>query len=374
MICIVSAKVNLGYAQCAEKWDNARLSYEQGHLYGIPSQLSECLEHGFDKQEKIEAYRLLTITYLYIDDPYGAQNSFLNLLKLDPEYRIKTTDPIELEHLSKEYITTPIISWRARGGVNYSFLKTINKYSSGNDLLNTEEYTPSIGYSFVGSLDVHFNKVVSFGIDVDLSTNAYQYNNKLFDNDLGEQNAKDILEIKEVAYNASLPVFLKLTYPGIKYYPYVYGGYAPTYNIFTKADAQYTIVQNTGEVKNENRIGPQSLNISQIRTKFSHSLIIGAGLMRRSKYKYVFVDVKYRLGLTNLLNGDNQFAFIDEPVKYADVQTYTLTYYKIDSDFRESDFTLTIGYVWPQYKPRKKKTVTFGSMLGGLFKKKNKDE
>lgn len=370
IISYLSALVNLAYAQCAEKWDNARLSYEQGHLYGIPSELSDCLEHGFDKQEKIEAYRLLTVTYLYIDDPNEAQNSFLNLLKLDPEYRIKPSDPIELEHLSREYITTPIISWKVKGGINYSFINVLNKNSTGNDLLNTETYTPLIAYSVAGSIETHFNKVLTFGVDIDFSTNSYQYSNRLFDNTNGDQNAKDYQVFKETSYNAGLPVYLKLTYPGVKNYPFIYAGYAPYYNLYTKSNAEYTIVQG------ENRIplGPETLNITPIRTQFSNSIFIGAGLMRRVKYKYIFVDVRYRLGLTKLLNVKKQYEFTNDPGSYPAINKYSLTYSKVDSNFKESDISLSVGFVWPKYKPRKKQSITFASMLKGIFKNKKKDE
>jgi len=154
------------FAQCAQNWDEAQSEFKEGHLYSIPSLLQDCIEGG-SKQDKIDAYRMLTITYLYIDDPYGAQNSFLGLLKLDPEYRIKPSDPVELEYLSKEFITTPIFSWRVRGGINYSLISVINKNGVGNTNLNTEKYKGLIGANIIGSFDVHFNKIISLGIEAD---------------------------------------------------------------------------------------------------------------------------------------------------------------------------------------------------------------
>lgn len=362
------------FSQCTQNWDKAQSEFKEGHLYSIPLLLQDCLEDG-TKQQKIDAYRMLTITYLYTDDPYGAQNSFLGLLKLDPEYRIQPSDPVELEYLSKEFITTPILSWRVRGGLNYSFVNIIHENSSGNSTLGSASYKPLIGYSVVGSLDIHFNKVISLGIDMDIAMNSYGFHDNLFDDLNGNQNAKDPQNLKETGYNASLPVYLKLTYPGVKYYPYLYGGYSPNYNIYTSSLASYTIIQN----ENENPIEEKTLDISSIRTRFSNSIVVGAGLMRRLRYKYIFVDVRYRFGLNNLLNRKTRYDFTNEPDpsdpnKYQDIAEYNLLYTKSDSDFKESDLSLTVGYVWPQYKPRRKKTVTVNTMFKGLFKKKNKDE
>ena len=91
---------NVGFAQtCEENLSTAQERFEKGHLNGIPGLLVECLRSGFSRSEKIQAYRLLTISYLYNDDPFGAENSFLKLLELDPEYRVTENDPVELEYL-----------------------------------------------------------------------------------------------------------------------------------------------------------------------------------------------------------------------------------------------------------------------------------
>jgi len=365
---IILFGANQTMAQCAENWDKARTDFENGHLYGIPALLGDCLENGFSKQEKIEAYRLLTITYLYIDDPYGAQNSFLSLLKLDPEYRIKPNDPIELAQLNKQFITTPIISWRARLGTNYSFIAVINPITTGNSELKTAKYMPQLGYTAVGAIDVHFNKVISLSLDLELSTNTYKYENFLYNKD-SLQNALEPQSLKEVAYNASLPLCLKLTYPGVIYYPYIYGGYSPTYNIYTKSTANYTIKPQNDT---ENPLDPKTLDISLIRKRFSESIIVGGGLMRRLNYQYIFFDVRFRFGLTNLLKTDAQF-LLDEK-GYADINTYSLMFKKTDSQFRQNDLTVTVGWVLPQYKPRKKNEITFSSIIGGVFNKKDKDE
>ncbi|VAW29514.1 hypothetical protein MNBD_BACTEROID06-1128 [hydrothermal vent metagenome] len=106
-----------------------------------------------------------------------------------------------------------------------------------------------------------------------------------------------------------------------------------------------------------------------MRNNFMHSGIIGIGLKRRINYNYVFVDLRYKFGFTNRLNGDTQNNFeVNE-----NINRYTLLHQQQDNDFRQNEFTFTIGYVWPKYEPRKRKSVTAKSFISSIFKKK-KDE
>ena len=71
---------------CGESINLAQDAFDAGHIERIPSILHECI-NKFTPEQKVEAYRLLTITYLYMDDPFGAESSFLNLLKVCEKYK-----------------------------------------------------------------------------------------------------------------------------------------------------------------------------------------------------------------------------------------------------------------------------------------------
>ncbi len=351
-------------AQCSESLKKAQSSFDQGHLYGIPALLEKCLEKGFSDQDKLDAYQLLTLTYLYIDDPISAERSFLDLLALDPEYRVDSTGYIELLHLSKEYITTPIVSFRARFGVNMSTV-TVTKVNGPYNLNdNNEKYKVGFGYSAIGSMDIHFSKNISASIEGDFSYRTFKYQNTVYNVD-GNSNAKDLINLNEKSYNIGLPISISYTKYGETYYPYIYAGYSPEYNIITNTDAVYTKRDNDLFLTTEDK----NLNLTSIRNRFVHSGIIGIGLKRRINYNYVFVDLRYKFGFTNRLNGDTQNNFeVNE-----NINRYTLLYQQQDNDFRQNEFTFTIGYMWPKYEPRKRKSVTAKSFISSVFKKK-KDE
>jgi len=345
-------------AQCTENLAKAQSEFDDGHLYGIPLLLNSCIEKG-TLQEKLRAYELLTITYLYIDDPNAAQESFKKLLELDPEYDAEKSEYIELVHLSKEFITRPIVSWRVRGGANVTTITSIYNNGSNNTNIQSEKYSLAAGWTAIGSLDIHFTNSFSFSLEPELSYNSYNYSDTFFNIDVN-QNSKDILNLKENVYNVSLPVSFKYTYKGDKFSPYLYAGYSPNYTVNTSTNGKYRNIIGTAEIKSEDKI-----SLNELREPFSQSVVIGIGLMRRVKYKYVFVDVRYKLGLSNRLFRDGQDLFDSND----DVNKYLLKYLMVDNDFRQNEINLTVGYIWPQYNARKRKSVTIKSFIGGLFKK-----
>src|SRR5690606_30004874 len=85
---------------CEEQLNAATAEYEAGRFYSIASMLKPCLDKGFTNEQKKRAYLLLTQTYLLLDDPIGADNSYLEVLRADPEFEADTArDQIEVVYL-----------------------------------------------------------------------------------------------------------------------------------------------------------------------------------------------------------------------------------------------------------------------------------
>lgn len=343
---------------CGESLTNARNELDAGHVERIPNILFDCLDK-FASEQKIEAYRILTITYLYLDDPIGAENSFMALLHEDPEFRVSDTDPIELEYLSKQYITTPIISFSARAGANLSTTTVLNSNRVDRDSNTPPRYNPGVGFIAQGAFDLHFNKKVGLNAAIELSSRNYKKEGEIFPGNPEQQNLEQI----RTNMHISLPISLSFTYPGVLNSPYIYAGYSPSYTFYSNA-------KNTRDPAGLGATvaGP---NVDKIHStaSFSHSLIFGIGLKRRLKYRYVLIDLRYRLGMTNMNSQENHFDFSN-----ADVKDDMFRYLNPDDDYRWNGIELTVGYVWPQYKPRKKNSVTIQTVISKWFSKKEKKD
>src|SRR5690348_11970776 len=91
---------------CAQTLRLARSTYEQGRLHEVPELLERCLENGFSRQEKVEAYKLLCLSYIYLEEPAKADEAMLDLLRTDHYFEInETTDPAEFVALYKTFRT-----------------------------------------------------------------------------------------------------------------------------------------------------------------------------------------------------------------------------------------------------------------------------
>ena len=70
---------------CEQTLALATEEYNAGHFYNVPSILNDCLTK-FNRDQRQRAFLLLTQTYLLLDDPIGAQRSYLEVLAANPEF------------------------------------------------------------------------------------------------------------------------------------------------------------------------------------------------------------------------------------------------------------------------------------------------
>jgi len=91
---------------------------------------------------------------------------------------------------------------------------------------------------------------------------------------------------------------------------------------------------------------------------------------RRFKYNYVLVDLRYRLGMTNMLDEKKQYNFDNDQIREEQFR-----YLQSGDDLRWNGLELSVGFTIPKYKVRAKNTVTIQTVVSDLFsKKKKKDE
>ena len=80
--------------QCSDvTLNDARKFYENGKFSDVITMLRPCIQKGFNEKQKVEAYRLLAMTYLATDssDKAAVQTGFL--LQINPVYEANLFDP-----------------------------------------------------------------------------------------------------------------------------------------------------------------------------------------------------------------------------------------------------------------------------------------
>ncbi len=153
LFTIILLLINISlFAQsnCERNLQDAKSDYNTGNLYAIPGKLTDCLEEGFTKEEKIDAYRLLTLTYLNINQNEKAKESLIKLLNIKTDYRaLPNIDPPELYSLYRKIDTDPKYFIGAIVGGNF------------NTIQITEEFTNE---SVPGAHDLKYNSKISYQV------------------------------------------------------------------------------------------------------------------------------------------------------------------------------------------------------------------
>jgi Outer membrane protein beta-barrel domain len=345
------------YAQggeCGLILTQAESEFNAGHFYAIPSLLNECIANdNFSKEQKLRAYLLLSQAYLIIDDPIAAEDSYLKLLKVDPEYVAnEVRDPIDIVYLSKKFTATPIFTPHLRFGFNTSIVRSI--YS-----VSTEPYSLPVQYglrfNLQGGAGLDWNITDNFSLCIEGNVASRAY--KLERTDVSDN---DGLTLTATQFWLDVPLYVKFSdNRDKKVRPFGYAGVAMNYLLSSSNLYQYTDNKPKGsQLVTE---GP-SESVRYQRNAMNRSWLVGGGVKYKWGKDFFFVDVRYMAGLSNMVNSD-QIYYADpstvDPGKLGN-PNYTLsnniTRYRYVSDlFRLDNVSISFGYIHPIYNPRKVK-------------------
>jgi hypothetical protein len=352
--------------ECELTLTRATEEFTAGHLYGIPAILSDCLNKSQNDEWRQRAYLLLTETYLLLEDPIGAENSFLKVLYANPEYLTDTNrDPIDLVYLSKKFTATPVFAFHAMLGPNTSLVRVIHDVKVGGELQTRQSYKLSLGWQFGAGIDYYYNSHLTFSSGFNYIFTGFDHRTT----NLFGQN-KDIVEFRDRQTWASVPLTVGYGDDKGKFRPYVYAGYSinmllrdkGVLNVFNRDARVQSIDQapETEELSSSDNETP-NLNLADHRMRLNGAFLLGGGVKYKYKLNYFFVDVRYSLGTKNIADSKNRYN------SYSD----GLPYPYVDDDFRLDNVAVSLGYVHPFYKPRKVKKPRTKSVLRGFKSERN---
>ena len=320
--------------------------FNAGRFSSLPSILQGCLEKGFTKEQQIRAYILLCQVHLINDNPAEAERSYLKLLQADPEYIASPeSDPVEIVYLSRKFTSRPVFTPHFRIGINTSFVSVIHEVStySKPDSVSTS-YLLKPGWSLGGGLDWNASDRVSVSADLILSTRSFK---KISEGIFNLDRAENQTFLTWV----DLPLYIKYQDHVGKFRPYGYAGYVVHFRVSSKAQLTYLNIESPATVGGQGTQLPTegtavSLNHSQFF--MNNSLLLGGGMKYKVGKNYLFADMCFQIGLTNVTIPSKN---IGSP---PDLPYGSVTYYNSINDlYRVNSLTLSFGYILPVYKPRK---------------------
>ena len=328
---------------CAQNLLDAQALFAAGKLNQVPAKIEGCLREGFTKPEKVQAYKLLSVTYTYLEEYDKADEAVLNLLKLEKEYRVNPEiDPTEFIKLYQKFRTYPIFQVGLKLGINNPWMIIGHTYETSSEPgANAGVYTMKNG--------------LNAGIEFEIPLRSLSENFEICPSLNFSQKSIDILDSMTTSYSSAsfgsigsfqgtesqtwieLPVLARYIfhYHGLK--PFVELG--PSFNYLLNAQIKNPFASSNGSPPKSN-----NFSIMTIRNQYNYAVQIGAGMKFDIPMAEVVIKANFNYAL-NQLNVRN--------IPPSDPENIFANFGYRDPDFRLNYFSLTIGYIYKVYKPKK---------------------
>lgn len=344
--------------QMIKKYENGAIDDEQ-----FVKRLADCVETGnLDKTQKIQAYKYLTLIYLYQNENRLAivtMENFLQLiLPIEPDYnpndkKLDESKIPEFIELYNRMRATPTHYLSFRVGINTSTAQIIRTFSLDSDESEKPSYQLGIGFQ------------AGIGVEIPLTADMqrtfitpellfvarnYQFQDKV----LGFAD----VTMSESQYWLELPVTFRWYLNENKTRPFLFGGGAFQFLMSANATILRKDVFGNGQIREipEKSISLRSPNL---RKTLNGAVVAGGGFKFRNFLKTggdLTVEARYTLSLANVVKTQNRIA--NEELIY--------DYGYIDNDFRVQSFGFSLTYLLPKYRPEAiydsgKSTINFDS-------------
>jgi hypothetical protein len=319
---------------CATTLSKAQKLYESGNIEGVPQLLESCLSNGFTSQEKIQAQKLIILSYLFSNRRDDADKEMLSFLKRNPEYTPATNDQAEFLQLLHDYINTPFATIGFSGGVTLPSVAVIRRYGVDNLNENQGTYSATLGFHAGMSYTRRLTEKFALGADIQYAQYGFDYEQR---NMFGFTS----LTATESHKSLSIPVSVIYNLPNVwKLEPYGRAGFSVNYLLKVTQQFQRSYTDNVDKA-----LTSSDNDISTHRNTVNVSGVLGCGFKYHVPHAYIFTEFRLNAGMLNLVKPSGRYAFQDN----------TFNYYYSDNDFRLNTWQLSIGYAYIFYDPKKKK-------------------
>jgi hypothetical protein len=342
LICAASARAQ---DACTVALNEAQDKFESGKLYEVHDIIKSCIEDGFSKEQKIAAYRLMTITYLYLNYYDKADSTYLNLLRLSPEYRIDDEqDPIEFIKHQAKFTTDPIYYMiPIKLGMNLSFANVLMDYSISSAHDGSDMYSVVPGFHVgIGAERVLYR-------NLHLAAEIMLTNQKIHLRDTHWDFYTTDLDFNHT--RLELPILLKYYFPLGRINPFVQGGVSPSYMLnssFRNIEGFYKVMAEDGTDDQFPAQPRPEISASGMNHEFNYSAVVGAGINYKLGLNYLSFEVRYSMQMLNVTRKDDRWS-----ENTADARTLKFPTGHVSDDFRLNTASFLVGFVRPLYKPRK---------------------
>lgn len=332
-------------SSCAQSLRLAQSVYDQGRLHEledlitktITSQTAPC-----SQAEQVSLLKLLTLTYIYLEEPAKADDSMLKLLLTNPYFRPnKDVDPAEFMALYRTFRTRPVYRLGAKFGVNLSQpnVASFNPISTGE---SSYDFKIGVGGGIAGEY-LLTTKLKIVG-EVQLTQKKFTNTSVSKFYSITEDGGTDELEFSETTGLEkqgwlSIPILLQYEFikkEDQKFIPIIEIGVGSDLLLISEIEIERKRVANQS-------LDAKTFNNRNQREPFNLSGIIGVGARVAIASGYLVADIRYYQGLKNI--NSTRTLFTNQQQTF----DYTLT----DGIYKLNSVGISVGYVQNFFKPKK---------------------
>lgn len=327
-----------GQSTCAQTLRLAQSIYEQGRLHELPELLRPCLsENGFNDEETVSAYKLLTLTYIYLEEPVQADEMMLALLRADTEFKVNdAVDPAEFVALYKTFRTYPVYRIGGKLGA-LAAAPSVVSADYTDDGTNNSSHNFGFSGSIAGEIPLG-GKLEKFTIQPELAFQLLSFDgvNK-WDEDNQRGDTSKITPATETQAWISLPVSLQYdVFSTMESQYYVSLGMSADYLISASKKIISNIETNSGVDEN-------TFSVKSQRNRFNAGALISAGYKRKIGKGFLIAELRYKFGLLPLSDRADTY----------ENNVLVFDYKYVDGIYKLNSLSLSVGYVVNRYNPKK---------------------
>ncbi|MGB0522097.1 MAG: porin family protein [Flammeovirgaceae bacterium] len=315
---------------CVQRFTEAQKAYEAGKLSEVEGILKDCMRM-FTPEERVKAYRLITLAHIFSDKLDEADESYAKLLGSDPDYAPSQSDPLELQYLHKSFKTWPTASFGLAGGPNLTTPNITQYHSVDNSDLPDGVYSNQVSFQIGVVGEYYFGNNYSISPQVFLTTNRLNFEDNLFDfSTLTYQETQQWLEV---------PIVFK------RYFNWRKANVRPFISVGASASflqkSEAAVVRNVTDGRDAT--GPD-VNTESLRNNRNYSAIASIGIKKHFRHIHAFFTLSYRRDFLSQVNQDKRYNIPELVYRYG----------YIDNDYNTSYIVASFGISYALYNHKRK--------------------
>lgn len=334
-------------SNCTQVLRLVRTMYEQGRLHEVPGLAAGCLKgqgnQGFSREERKEAYRYLTLSYIYLEEPEKADEMMVQLMNTDHFYEPnKEVDPAEFIALYNKFRHDPVYRIGIKAGLNLTQPVVTNYYNVGSTGAGNGGYSMSPNLAVYAVFEKDFfrtppwNRLV-LAAELGYISRGYTYSNDKLAT--ADENPTSPISSQEFQIGQN---YLDLNLMGqFKFKNTVnmqtYLGAGPGFSYLLGSSNQASTVLGNGFT-----VTGSAVDDTESYKKLLFSVNLVGGIKYRFGELYLTAEARYQMGFTNVINPGSR---TNPEIAYDYQGRY--------NDYKINNMTITIGILYPHFKPLK---------------------